>query len=77
MPPIVPALCIEVGYFVRHGEFLTEISLQTLGSECFYRLWEWIIGACILGPTLALLAFLLVLTLAKVIQIRLAPEDGR
>ena len=23
MPPIVPALCIEVGYYMRHGHFLT------------------------------------------------------
>ncbi|MCK5416897.1 MAG: DUF2062 domain-containing protein, partial [Desulfobacterales bacterium] len=33
MPPLVPALCIETGYFMRHGKFLTEISLETLGYQ--------------------------------------------
>lgn len=53
MPPFVPALCIEVGYYVRHGEFLTEISMRTLGREALQRFWEWAIGACIVGPVLA------------------------
>ncbi len=33
IPPIVPALCIELGYFIRHGRFLTEISLETIGYQ--------------------------------------------
>jgi len=53
MPPLVPALCIEVGYYVRHGEFLTEVSLRTLGREALERFWEWLIGACVVGPVLA------------------------
>src|SRR5512134_3685053 len=44
MPPIVPALCIEAGYFMRHGAFLTEISLRTLGREAADRAWEWLLG---------------------------------
>lgn len=55
-PPIIPALCIEVGYFVRHGRFLTEISLKTLGYQGLERLFEWIIGALILGPLLGIIA---------------------
>ncbi len=38
MPPLVPALCIEAGYFLRNGEFLTEFSLQTLGYQGLQRL---------------------------------------
>lgn len=53
MPPLVPALCIETGYFLRHGEFLTEISLETLGHQGLERLWEWLLGALLLGPLLA------------------------
>lgn len=53
MPPLVPALCIEVGYYVRHGEFLTEVSLRTLGREALERFWEWLLGACVVGPVLA------------------------
>jgi len=54
-PPIVPALCIEVGYFIRHGRFLTEISLKTLGYQGLERFFEWIIGALVLGPILGIL----------------------
>ena len=54
-PPIVPALCIEVGYFIRHGRFLTEISLRTLGYQGLERFFEWIIGALIVGPILGIL----------------------
>jgi uncharacterized protein (DUF2062 family) len=53
MPPFVPALCIETGYFVRHGKFLTEISFQTIGYQSPQRFLEWIIGSLILGPILA------------------------
>jgi glycosyltransferase involved in cell wall biosynthesis len=52
--PIVPALCIEVGYFIRHGRFLTEISLETLGYQGLERFFEWIIGALVLGPLMGL-----------------------
>jgi uncharacterized protein (DUF2062 family) len=54
MPPIGPALCIEAGYFMRHGEFLTELSLETLGYQGGQRLWEWLLGSLIVGPALAL-----------------------
>lgn len=53
MPPLVPALCIETGYFVRHKNFLTEVSLNTLGYQCLERVYEWAIGSLILGPALA------------------------
>jgi uncharacterized protein (DUF2062 family) len=53
MPPIVPALCIEVGYYLRHGAFLTEVSLRTLGSEALERFWEWLLGSLLVGPALA------------------------
>lgn len=53
MPPLVPALCIEVGYYLRHGEWLTEISMRTLGREAPQRFWEWAIGSLLVGPALA------------------------
>lgn len=54
MPPLVPALCIEVGYYLRHGTFLTEISLETLGYQGLERLYEWLLGSLLVGPLLAL-----------------------
>lgn len=71
MPPVVPALCIETGYFLRHGEFLTEISLRTLGYECVSRLWEWLLGALVLGPILGLSIGAIIFILGKGIQRRL------
>jgi len=52
-PPLVPALCIEAGYFMRHGRFLTEISLRTLGYQAPARVFEWLLGSLVLGPVLA------------------------
>lgn len=53
MPPLVPAFCIEIGFFLRHGRFLTEISLQTLGYQALERIFEWVIGSILLAPLLA------------------------
>ncbi|OBQ50109.1 DUF2062 domain-containing protein [Halodesulfovibrio spirochaetisodalis] len=53
MPPLVPALCIEVGYYIRNGEWLTDVSWQTLGVEFLDRAWEWILGSLIVAPVLA------------------------
>lgn len=55
MPPLVPALCIETGYFMRHGEFLTEVSWETLGHQGVARLYEWLLGSLLVGPLLGLL----------------------
>jgi uncharacterized protein (DUF2062 family) len=55
MPPVVPALCIEIGYLLRHGHFLTEISLETIGYQALERLYEWLLGSLLLAPLLACL----------------------
>lgn len=56
MPPLVPAICIEAGYFMRHGEFLTEFTLQTLGYQGLQRLYEWFLGSLLVAPVFAALA---------------------
>jgi uncharacterized protein (DUF2062 family) len=76
MPPIVPALCIETGYFIRHGEFLTEISLRTLGYQALERLWEWLLGSLLLAPLLALLVGGIVYLLALLIQKGILKKNG-
>ncbi|RLB67510.1 MAG: DUF2062 domain-containing protein, partial [Deltaproteobacteria bacterium] len=53
--PFVPALCIEAGYFMRNGTFLTEISFKTLGYQALERFWEWGLGSLLIGPLLALI----------------------
>jgi uncharacterized protein (DUF2062 family) len=68
MPPVVPALCIEAGYYLRFGEFLTEISIETLGYQAIDRLYEWLLGSLLLGPILAVLAGAVVYLAAVVIR---------
>ncbi len=63
MPPLVPALCIETGYYLRYGHFLTLKGAHTLWESSFLemghmgleRLWEWFLGSLIVGPSLALI----------------------
>ncbi|SBV98213.1 putative Undecaprenyl-phosphate glycosyltransferase [uncultured delta proteobacterium] len=68
MPPLVPALCIEAGHYLRHGRFLTEISWQTLGREGFQRIWEWILGSLLMAPLLAVLCGGVIFALALCIR---------
>jgi uncharacterized protein (DUF2062 family) len=68
MPPLVPALCIQVGYFLRNGEWLTEFTLETLGYQALQRLYEWLLGSLVLAPLLALLVGGLTLLLALLIK---------
>lgn len=67
-PPFVPALAIEVGYFMRHGKFLTEVSMQTLANEGLERLWEWFLGSLLLGPLLGLIAGFVIYLVASFLQ---------
>lgn len=76
MPPLVPGLCIEVGYFMRNGRFLTEISIETLGYQALDRLYEWLLGALVLAPFLAI-AIGLLTYLAAVIISRDTRQENR
>ena len=64
MPPLVPALCIEAGHFIRHGTFLTEISIKTLGYQALDRIYEWLIGSLVLAPVFALLVGCIIFLIA-------------
>ncbi len=68
MPPIVPALCIETGYYMRHGHFLTEISLETIGYQAAERLLEWFIGSLVLAPLLSVIIGLFIYLATILIQ---------
>jgi len=53
MPPVVPAICIELGYYMRNGVLLTDLSFETVFLEFGDRLLEWLMGSLIVGPILA------------------------
>jgi uncharacterized protein (DUF2062 family) len=76
LPPLVPALCIELGYYLRHGSLLTEISFRTLGREAPQRFWEWLIGSLVVGPCLAVVAGVAVWLLAALVQRRTPEPPG-
>lgn len=55
MPPFIPALCIEVGYYLRHGTWLTDLSFKTVFEQFSSRLYEWFLGSLIIAPLMAVL----------------------
>jgi len=65
MPPLVPALCIELGYYLLNGTLLTEFTLETLGYQGLQRLWEWLLGSLLLGPLLGGLTAAIVYLIAR------------
>jgi glycosyltransferase involved in cell wall biosynthesis len=63
--PFVPLLCIETGYFLRYGRFWSEFNRQTLLLEIHLRLWEWLLGALVVGPLLGLAGAFLTFCLVR------------
>ncbi|MEJ2054671.1 MAG: DUF2062 domain-containing protein, partial [Calditrichaceae bacterium] len=58
-PPFVPALAVELGHFIRNGEFLTEFTMQTIGHEALQRIGDYLLGSVLLAPVLAVIAGIL------------------
>jgi len=59
-PPVLPALCILVGYRVWHGVWLSQFSMETLYYQFWQRFLEWILGSLILAPILGSLMGIIV-----------------
>ncbi|MCC8194262.1 MAG: DUF2062 domain-containing protein [Deltaproteobacteria bacterium] len=76
IPPLVPALCIEAGHYMRHGRLLTEVSWQTLGREGIERIGEWLLGALLMAPLLAGVCGAVVFALALLVRRGLRPEGA-
>ena len=55
MPPLVPVLCIQTGYYLWHGEFLLDFTWEKWLMEGHYRLLDWLIGSLVVGPVLGLI----------------------
>lgn len=71
MPPFVPFVCVEIGYFMRHGRWLSEMSRETWLHQAPQRIWEWFLGALLVAPILAIITGLIVFGLAAVVRSRL------
>jgi uncharacterized protein (DUF2062 family) len=76
MPPVVPALCIEAGHYLRFGRFLTLQGLESLRSASFLELgymgleclWDWLIGSLLVGSVLALVLGVITYATARVLR---------
>jgi len=77
MPPFVPALCIEVGYYMRYGRWLTDISFTTVFSQFSDRLIEWFLGSLIIAPAGAVLMGVVIFIPATLIKKRSTAKDSR
>lgn len=69
-PPFVPFLCIELGYFIRHGKWLTEFefSIAFFKENVPLLFWDWLVGSIILAPFYAIIAGLAVYYVATKVQ---------
>jgi hypothetical protein len=78
MPPFVPMLCIELGYRMRYGEWLTEFSKRTIVNELHLRVFEWLLGSLVVAPIAAMVVGGAVFLIAGAIQGRLRRQiQGR
>lgn len=68
VPPFIPALCIEVGFYVRHGQWLTDLSFRTVFDQFSSRLFEWFLGSLIIAPVAALFIGTIMFITASVIK---------
>jgi uncharacterized protein (DUF2062 family) len=68
MPPFMPALCIETGYYLRHGRWLTDLSFATVFHQFSSRLFEWFIGSLIVAPLAALISGVVMYLVAAAIK---------
>lgn len=68
--PFVPFLCIELGHFLRYGEWWTTFTRHTLVNEIHVRFCEWLLGSFIVGPILGTFGALLTYTLIRALRAR-------
>jgi glycosyltransferase involved in cell wall biosynthesis len=73
VPPFIPALCIEVGYYLRHGRWLMDLSFATVFQQFSSRFFEWFLGSLIIAPLAALISgAVMYVTAATIKKVRFA-----
>jgi len=68
MPPVIPFVCIELGYFMRNGKWLSEFSKEGWTSQISSLLYDWFLGSLIVAPLFAVIIAIIVYLIAKSIQ---------
>jgi glycosyltransferase involved in cell wall biosynthesis len=69
-PPVVPFLCIELGYYIKHGHWITEVPKGAFWGQIPGWLADWFLGSLIVGPLLAVVVGVCVFFIAKTVQER-------
>jgi len=77
MPPFMPMICIEVGYHMRYGRWLTEFSPTVIFGELHHRLFEWLLGSLVVAPVAAVLVSGIVFLGAWALQTGAGRRGGR
>ena len=72
--PFVPLACIETGYFLRHGRFLFAFDSHVLLGEIHLRLWEWLLGALVIGPILGFAGAFLTYCVIRSLRANRSPD---
>ena len=75
MPPVSPVLCIELGYRLRYGSWLTELTFQSGVRELHLRLFEWFLGSLILAPFWMIVSGVATWAVASLCSRRMRNED--
>jgi len=73
MPPFLPVICIELGYYIRHGSWLTDISFNIVFAQLTERLWEWLLGSLIIAPLAAVVVGIIVYFITYKLQKKTVP----
>lgn len=74
MPPVVPFLCVELGYFMRYGQWLRAMNSDTWVHQAPQRLWEWLLGSLVIGPLVSVVTGVVVYIVAALVRDRARSE---
>lgn len=64
-PPLVPLICVELGYLMRHGRLWTNFTISTCIKELHLRLFEWLLGSLVMAPLCSIISYFVVFSIAK------------
>jgi uncharacterized protein (DUF2062 family) len=79
MPPFCPVVCIEFGYYLRHGKFLLpeDLNFHSTIREIHLRWFEWLLGSLILAPVFALIFAVIVYCSAELCRAVIRRRSAR
>lgn len=76
VPPVVPIVCIAVGYRLRHGKLIDASQPAEWLEHPLDLLYEWFLGSLIVAPLFALGAAAAVYLAARCLQSRSVKEEA-